>query len=250
MRLAVWPVPPAQALADVLAEAGPVTEVSMVAPYDAVAALREDRADLALVPTLDVLRDPEAFELLPGVALVGEQDPLLRLVLGSPLDQIRRIAFDPRYGQAALLAQIVLKEHYGARPSFSPVDPAIPLDATLADRDAAFVPLGTETGTHVALDLGQEWTELTLRPMVWGLVAARPGTLDPETARTLRDTVLAAEPGDAARTDHGTLVFQPTLDGYAHDGLDEFVNYLYYHGTLADLPELPFLVIAPADDGT
>ena len=242
MRLAVWPVPPAQALADVLAEAGPVTEVSMVAPYDAVAALREDRADLALVPTLDVLRDPEAFELLPGVALVGEQDPLLRLVLGSPLDQIRRIAFDPRYGQAALLAQIVLKEHYGARPSFSPVDPAIPLDATLADRDAAFVPLGTETGTHVALDLGQEWTELTLRPMVWGLVAARAGALDADDARALAEAA-AVPPEETEALRH----YQLTLDGYGHAGLDELVSHLYYHRVLDDLPALPF-VATPQED--
>jgi hypothetical protein len=98
------------------------------------------------------------------------------------------------------------------------------------------------------LDLGQEWTDLTLRPMVWGLLAARPGTLNAEIGRRLQDLIAAAST-DARFVDalsaEGARVYQLTLDGYAHDGLDEFVNHLYYHGTLADLPDLPFLALSP-----
>lgn len=248
MRIAVWPVPPALALADALAGAGSATEVAAVEPFEAASALHSERADLALVPTLDVLRAPEAFELVPGVALAGERDPLTRLVLGSPLDRIRTVAFDPRHAQAALLAQLVLREHYNGRPAFVPAGPDASLDALLDAHDAVLAPADAEIGERTALDLGQEWTDLTLRPMVWGLLAARPGTLDPEAARVLRNAAAAASP-EAVR-DEGARAYQLTLDGYAHGGLDEFVKYLYYHGTFADLPDLPFLVIPAECVGT
>ena len=247
MKLAVWPSSPAQALADVLAEAGVLSETTIVEPFRMARALEEGAVDLALVPTLDVLRQPDAFEVIPGVALVGERDPLTRLVVGSALDAVETVAFDPRHGQAALLAQLVLKEHYSAKPSFAPADPSLAVDALLAEHSAALISAEAAPADAVVLDLGQEWTDLTLRPMVWGLLAARPGTLDVETARRLRDAVQGAAPPEVARTDHGTLVYQFSLDGYAHDGLDEFVNHLYYHGTLSDFPDLPFLVI-PSDD--
>jgi predicted solute-binding protein len=240
MRLAVWPVDPARSLAAALAGSGLVTETIGVAPFEAGAALREGRVDLALVPTLDVLRDPEAFALVPGVGLVGERCPTVRLVVAGPLDAVRTVAFDPRYAQEVLLTQLLLREHYGAAPAFVPADPAASLDERLAGRDAALVPVGEAAGAgRVVLDLGQEWTELTLRPMVWGLVAARAGTLDAATARALGEAVAAA-PADAA--DDGRH-YQRTLDGYAHAGLDELVNHLYYHRVLDDLPALPFVTL-------
>lgn len=246
MRLATWPVSPAQALASVLKGAGPVTEVVAVAPYEARAALEEGRADLALVPTLDALRDLDGLALVPGVALAGTTGPTRALVVGSALDAIRTIGFDPRFGQDALLAQILLKEHYGGTPAFRPADPGAPLDALLADNDAVLADPEADLAGRLVLDLGQEWVELTLRPMVWGLVAARAGTLPADAARALRDAALAASPPEAALLD-GERAYQFTLDGYAMDGLDEFANHLYYHGALAALPDLPFVAI-PADE--
>lgn len=238
MRLAAWPVAPAQALAAALVGGGTVTEAVAVAPFEAAAALREKAADLALVPTLDVLRDPAAFALVPGAGLVGERCPTARLVVAGALDRVKTVAFDPRLGQEAILTQLLLREHYGAEPVFVPVDPATPLEARLAGHDAALVPVEQADEPvgegRVVLDLGQEWTDLTLRPLVWGLLAARAGALDVETARALAEAVAAAPP-DAARH------YQLTLDGYAHAGLEELVNHLYYHGVLEDLPALPFL---------
>lgn len=238
MKLAVWPADPARRLAAALRASGVVTDTAEVAPFEAKAVLAGGRADLALVPTLDVLRAPEAFLLVPGVALAGEQDPLLRLVVRSPLNAIGAVAFDPRHGQAALLAQIVLKEHYGVAAMFAPVpDPP----AVQGDYDAAFIPAEAAPSDAVVLDLGREWTDLTLRPMVWGLLAARSDVLNPASTQVLRDAARAAEAVDDG-------VFQLTLDGYAHDGLDEFVKHLYYHGTLTDMPELPFLALPEEDE--
>ena len=241
MRLVVWPVAPARALGEALRRAGPVTEVAEAAPFEAAAALREGHADLALIPTLDVLRDPDAFALVPGVGLVGERCPTVRLVVAGPFDAVKAVAFDPRYAQEVLLAQLLLREHYGAAPTFAPADPAAPLAERLRGRDAALVPADVPVGERpegaVVLDLGQEWTELTLRPMVWGLVAARAGALDAADAHALAEAA-AAPP---AESDEAARHYQLTLDGYAHAGLEELVNHLYYHRVLDDLPALPFV---------
>ncbi|HLA64792.1 MAG TPA: MqnA/MqnD/SBP family protein [Rhodothermales bacterium] len=250
MRLAVWPHAPARALGDVLA--GVVTEVVEVAPYEAATALLEGRADLALVPTLAVLRDPDAFSVAGGVAFAGERCPTARLVVGSSLDELKTVAFDPRQAQEVLLSSIVLREHFGAQPSVTPVDPALGLADLLGRFNAVLtgdvrdVPEGA-----VVLDPGQEWLDLTLRPFVWGLLAAPAGRLTPAQVRALAEAARAAEPPPEAFDADGALVYQYTLDGYASDGLEEFARHLFYHGALADVPTVPFVGTGePAGDAT
>ena len=253
MRLAVWPDEPARALGRVLGDAlsalDDAVEIAEVESYHARDALVAGHADLALVPALGLLRDAEGLDVLPGPALVGEASPTLRLVAGVPLDQISTVAFDPRYTQEALLGQLVLREHYGVRPVFQ-VDPGTPLAETLATHGTALAPVGEPVpdGAY-ALDLAREWTDLTLRPFVWGLVAAREGTVSREVATALGDAVRQAGPIDALLVD-GVAAFQLTLDGYAIDGLDEFTEHLFATGTLGEIPGLPFLDLTdPQPDG-
>ena len=248
MRLAVWPVGPARALAAALADVVAVT--FEVEPNAARAALDEGRADLALVPTLDVLRGHEGLEVVPGVALAGEASPRRTLVVGSALDAIESIAFDPRDQQEALLTQLVLREHYGTQATFALAAPDEPLADVLSRASAALVDpaLDRPEGTF-ALDPGREWTDLTLRPYPWGLVAAPEGTLSAEDARRIRAAVQAfteAEPPDTLRLD-GVVAYQLTLDGYAMDGLDQAAEYFFETGTLTEVPPVPFVEIPEPD---
>ncbi|GAB5537157.1 MAG: hypothetical protein Rubg2KO_34060 [Rubricoccaceae bacterium] len=247
MRLAVWPVDSARALghvlADTLRQLDDAVELVELDPHEARTALVGDHVDLALVPSLDLLRDAEGLEVMPGPALVGEASPTLRLVVGVPLDQITTIGFDPRYGQEALLAQLVLKEHYGVEPVFRLVEPGTPLTDALATHGTVLAPV-TEPlpeGT-VPLDLAREWTDLTLRPFVWGLVAMRKDALSPDIVRQLGEAVRSVGPLDALVVE-GVAVFQLTLDGYAIDGLDEFTEHLFATGTLTEIPGLPFVEV-------
>lgn len=246
MRLAVWPVLPARALARALG--GLVTSVAEVEPYEARAALAEGLADLALVPTLDVLRSYDGLDLVPGVVLAGERSPRRRLVIGSALDRVETVAFDPRDTQEALLAQLVLREHYGNHPTFALADPAAPLADVLARQSAALVDYaeGVPEGAF-ALDLGQEWTDLTLRPMPWALLAAPEGTLSADDARRLRDAVQGAPASDDLDVE-GVAAYQLTLDGYAADGLDQFREHLFATGTLGEIPALPFVEVPNETD--
>ena len=237
MRLIVPDVEAARALAQRWAEgASPVTGWDRVPLYEAERRLRAGHADLAFVPTLAVLRDPDAFSVVPGVGLVGGAVPPVRLVVHSALDAIRRVGFDPHFVQEALLAQVVLKELYGAQPVFVPLR-----DGAASDLDAVLSIGGDAPAEGYVMDLAHEWFEMTTRPFVWALLAAPVGTVEPEEARRLRDAALELDPERAPGTDPG--VGGVTLAAYAHAGLDEWVSHLFYHHALADMPAIPFVTI-------
>ena len=241
MRLAVWPVAPARALGSALADL--VTEIVEVEPHQARAALDEGRVDLALVPTLDVLRGHDGLSVVPGVALAGERSPRRRLVVGSPLDAIESVGFDPRDAQEAILTQMMLREHYDAAPTFALAPAGTPLADVLRQRSAALVDYADDLPFETfALDPGQEWTDLTLRPFPWGLLAGPVGTIPAKAAERIRATVQATPPTEALVQD-GVGVYQLTLDGYALDGLDQFAEMLFATGTLSDIPAVPFVEV-------
>ena len=245
MRLAIWPVGPARALGAALLGAG-VTELVELDPHEAAAALRDGSVDLALVPTLDVLRDASGLDLLPGLSLTGERSPRRGLGVAVALDAIESIGFDPRDAQEALLTQLVLREHYGVSPVFRLVEPGTSAEEALEANGTAMLPLGTELPAGaVWIDPALEWLELTLRPYVWGLVAAREDEVDTAKAEALRDAVTGLEPTDALRED-GVAVYQLSLDGYAIDGLLEAAEHLFATGTLTEIPALTFLEL-PAE---
>ncbi|HEX9953028.1 MAG TPA: MqnA/MqnD/SBP family protein [Rubricoccaceae bacterium] len=244
MRLAVWPGAASAALADALMASGVVTETTVVEPHEARALLDAEGADLVLLPTLNVLRAPDEIVVVPGVALAGERSDRRALVVAAPLDAVHTVAFDPRDQQEALLAQLLLREHYGGKPVFALGAPGAGLDEWLQDADAALVPLDVardaEAAGAIVLELGQEFVDLTIRPMPWGLVAARVGTLAPQHAAALADAARLADPNDERLALDGVAAFQLTLDGYAADGLEQLAELWFQTGTLTDIADVPF----------
>ena len=232
MRLLVWPAEPAQAFGRLVADAIGA-ELGTVEPHRATASLADGAADLALVPTLDALRDPKPLALVPAVGLVSETSPGPRLDLSVPLDAIGTLAFDRRHAHDGILARLLLREHYGAEPELQVGPDAA--DATLVD------PGTPAAAGSVSLDLGREWTDLTLRPMVWGLLAARADALPRDVAQTVVDVVHAEQRPDEP--------FAFSLQGLGYAGLEAYADLLFYAGALPAIPELPFLRLADPDDG-
>lgn len=247
MRIAVWPVQPALDLGNALEQANAVDEVIVREPFQALAAVQSREVETALVPSLDVFKASEELEILPGIALAGERSPNQVLALVSPLDKLESISFDPRFGQEALLTQIVLKEHYASQPVFKPMDLSQSTEDRLAAGDAALLPSAEAPDGFTVLDLGREWLELTLRPMVWGLFVTLQNGVQPEHAAAIQQAVQDISPPESVR-EKGKLVYQFSLDGYAQAGLEEFSNHLYYHGALASIPKLPFIQL-PESNG-
>ena len=258
MTIAVWDYPAADLLARGFSSEHTVIKDTQ---RGCTARLHEGDVDVALIPTLQILRSPDSFDPLAGVAFSSWRYPYARLVLQEPLStSLDSVAFDPVYAQEVLLTRIVLKEHYDFEPSFIPLkDPSV--DELLAADAAASLVVGPNVPflqpDEYAMDVGQEWYELSKYPMIWGLFAARADEATPEMVSELVDGTHRAQ-----RERPSWIQSQETtpamhrfysddlrihLDDMAVAGLTALSEQLFYHDVIDDMSGLQF-VEAPSDE--
>ncbi|HET6567473.1 MAG TPA: MqnA/MqnD/SBP family protein [Rhodothermales bacterium] len=263
MRLAIWNTPSAEFFLSGITSGAvsPDLEIVREPPRVCAALLEQAAVDVALVPTLSAARAPDTFDLLPAVALASWKYPFAQIVLRRGLGEpIRGVAFDPVYATEALVTRVVLREHYGSETTFKPYPAPSVTQLLDAPEDASLI-VGNDVPflqtDRLALDLGQEWYELSNYPMVWGLFAARKGEGTAAMVHTLR---AAAEAADAQR---GVWVqaqetspvlhefyrddLRVRLDDLAVASLTEFCHQLFYIDILDEIPELPFITLAEED---
>lgn len=261
LRIATWDIPPAQFLVSRL-QREPRVEIVSGPAVACEKWLAEEKVDVALVSTLSVMREPDPWELLPEVGLAARSYPYAQLILRDGLDAISRIGIDPRFRQEAIITQIVLKEHYDAAPEFVPFEQG-DLAEILEAQGGVLVTDPAEAAAltdGVALDIGREWYELSTYPMVWGLFAARQEALPMDRAAEIQEAIASV---DQDREDWLTAhdvspeiaefvredLF-PLLKGHIEGGLHELGQYLFFHGILEEIPQLPFLIFSDEDEET
>ena len=238
---------------------GARADVQRVPAHEVTRRLLGGACDLALVPTLDVLRLADDLTVLPSVAVSSWAYPYARLLLKKDLGAaIRTVAFEPSAQQEVVLVRLILREHYGAAPMFTPVPEATA--ALVGAYDAVLVTGATApdvVAPGLALDLGQEVFELTQYPTVWGLFATRAGDATPDMLRALKRAAREAEAvqGTQARA-HAD---DPTVEGFygeelrvryddlATASLTELTDLLYQQGVIDDAPEIPLATFADED---
>lgn len=228
--------------------------------HDALPLLLQGGADVAYVPTLEVLKHVEDVDVMPGVALSAWNYPFARLVLRETLGTpVRTLAVDPSALQEAFLAHLLLSEHYSSTPEIVPmthprVDALDAYDAVLLTGND--VPLVSTD--HPSLDLGQEWYELVNYPMVWGLFVTRRGEAQPSWRRTLLDAVQTWEEQQAlwlrAREMPEVLYdffaehVRFRFDDLAVASLTELRDYMFERRALDEVADLPIADL-PDEEG-
>lgn len=259
MRLAAWDRSLARFFLAPIA-ADPAYELYWVSPHDCERLLQRGRVDVGLIAPLTVMRDPDPWELIPDVGIASAAFPYANLVLRDGLEHVGRIGFDPRNRQEAILTQIVMREHYRKSPEFVPVESGHPQEVLqregailVADLEGVTVPEG-----GAVLNVGQEWYELTAYPATWGLLAAMADRIELDDARRLHGALLEGEearvrwleerdlPEETERYLREELILR--LEREPEAGLLETAQYLFYHGTLEEIPQLPFLIFPDEDD--
>jgi chorismate dehydratase len=139
--------------------------------------LAAGRFDVALIPSIEYLRQPGLR--IASDAVVACDGPVLSVKLYGrvPVERIETLALDEGSRTSAALAQILLRERFDVRPRLLP----LPLESTPADcRADAMVVIGDrgmfEPDEKLAFswDLGEEWSRWTGLPFVFALWAARP----------------------------------------------------------------------------
>ncbi|MEO8027421.1 MAG: menaquinone biosynthesis protein [Bryobacteraceae bacterium] len=153
--------------------------------------LRRGEADIGIVPVVEMRRQNLAMFRGTGIACRGPVRSIL-LISKVPFPAIRTLAADAGSRSSVMLARVILAKRYGAAPSILTREPILAemleeADAALIIGDPALL-LDPATLPFAALDLGEEWVDLTGLPMVFAVWAGRQELVTPKLERAFVDS--------------------------------------------------------------
>jgi len=241
-------------------------DIRVADPAHTAIALRSHDLDAALLTPIDFARDASAYRIIPDAAIRCSSGPAaITLHFDEEFHDIRSFAADPSSSAEIVLTRVVLAEVFDMETSIVPAAGSIDqlmtkADAALLYGDAALASTAMHTN---AIDLVEEWYELTALPFVHALWCVREDALTRDEWETIRRAHQACDDfrgrvsHEAAPLPLFRAVGEPTIRAYLDmftydldaDGIDsvrEFLSYAYFHGILPDIPDLQFLGAASA----
>lgn len=224
---------------------------------------RADNLQCAFLSPIDYARYGSEYRIVPGVGVSSSvPTDTIQLFIKSSAHDIMTVAVDIRVTSEIILAKIILLEKFpnlteGEKAmQFLPMLPN--LDQMLSKADAALI-VNLSPNTHVsqetfALDLVEEWNDLTDLPYVHGFWVGREEDTGIEIARELiRAKTLGVSHVDhiaeqasqqrglspeEARTYFSRFSYDFGTD--QEESLSEFMRYAFYHGVIPDVPDIQF----------
>ncbi len=165
----------------------PGIKLTLGVPSSLLGLVQSRQADVALLPVIDLQREPDLV-LIPSGG-IGCDGPTLtvRLFSQTPLDQVDTLACDPDSHTSVALARVILARQYGVRPKF------IDLHAATGARGEARLLIGDKViceepaGFEHQLDLGDAWKKMTSLPFVFAAWCCRRGLELGDLPERLRD---------------------------------------------------------------
>ena len=139
------------------------------------------------------------------------------------------------------------------------------VNAMLSKADAALVvqdnPKKIELANTLALDLVEEWNDLTGLPYIHGFWVGREEELSKEEADALliaknNGVLLKSQIAQSAAQQRHLSINELTsyLSSFSYilarrkkESLAEFINYAYFHGVIGDVPEILFFDLETND---
>lgn len=143
----------------------------------------EGKLDVAFVPSVNYLRNREAYSLLPGVS-ISSFGPTrsVRLFYHGELRNIRCVCLSPDSLTSNFLVQRMLFRRHGLNPTFVNGQECAMADARLIIGDRGL----EERSGFDFLDLGSEWWELTGLPLVYAVCVTKDADLAADLAPRIR----------------------------------------------------------------
>ncbi len=179
-------------------------DLSFCLPAECADRLQDGRADIGIVPAIELPRQDLSITADTGIISSGPVRSIL-LISKVPFDRIQTVAADSSSRTSVVLMQIVLRRQYGVEPAIETRPPQ--LDAMLERCDAALIigdpalRIDPAALAYRVLDLGLEWKEMTALPMVFAVWAAKRRYDGGPFSESLRfgmrhiDEIVAAEHG-------------------------------------------------------
>lgn len=157
-------------LVDKLTEVDPRVRVINDVPANLVQALKEGRADVALIPTAHLLANSD-LKMLPGLGVAAD-GPVRSVLLkcNKRMGQIKTVARDPASGTSNALAEILMRRYFKQKIEMVDVGAGERPDAVVMIGDRA---LCSEPAPEGDIDLGEAWQKWTDLPFVFGVWAVR-----------------------------------------------------------------------------
>jgi chorismate dehydratase len=190
-------------------------DLSFAIPAECADRLADGRADIGIVPSVELNRQKLEIIRGTGIACHGPVRSIL-LISKVPFKEIRTLATDACSRTSVALSRIILAKKYGVEPQLFSERPHLGsmlehCDAALIIGDAALVLETADLPFHV-LDLGTEWTEMTGLPMVFAVWAARADVPVQDPAPFLESLRFGmAHIDDIARQEHSKLGISEAL---------------------------------------
>jgi len=223
-------------------EALPQFEVRYDIPSECARLLHAHETDLGLIPSIEYLRGPRPYTLVPGAAVTstGPVASVAVFTRREPRD-MRSIAMDSGSRTSVALATILLHREFGVAPTAVSMPPD--LDAMLAAADAALIigdtalfldpqsaisnqsAINNQQSAIAKIDLGELWTQATGLPFVYAFWAGWPDAVTPEQVERLqraRDEGVA-HAADVARTYYPD---DPAREAVASQYLRDNIRYI------------------------
>ena len=205
--------------------------------------LKDGELDLAMIPSIEYLKDCEQYRLLPGIA-VASRGPVGTVLLAShlPLEKVQSIALDARSRTSAALLQILYGEVFPWNVFLETTDPdpkemLREHDAALVIGDPAFQLRSAYPNLEI-YDLSEKWLEQTGQMFVHAVVAVRRGIeLDPNFLINLQEAKEAGlsrlESIARAGSEHSGLTYETCLDYLSSKiiydlGREELIGLQYF----------------------
>jgi len=185
-------------------------DLSFTVPSQCAEALRTGAADVAIIPAIEYQRIPNLV-ILPDLSIASKERVRSLLIVSKlPIREARSIALDASSRSTQALTKILCDARWLISPEFSESAPELSQMLATADaamligdpalrlalaaeqhvtpgRDGALVCTGAQIGlpqiptVHI-YDVVHEWWQLTERPAVLAVWAARPEIATPELA--------------------------------------------------------------------
>ena len=157
-------------------------------PSECAQLLHAKAIDVGLIPSIEYLRGPRPYAVVPGPAVTsrGRVASVAVYTRGDPKD-VRSIAMDTSSRTSVALATITFRRQFGATVQAIPMAPD--LEAMLATADAALIIgdaalfLDHEQAGVQKIDLGELWTSSTGLPFVYAIWVGWPGAVQQRGGR-------------------------------------------------------------------
>ncbi len=223
----------------------------------------QERFDAALITPLDYARHGGSFRILPGIGVsVSGPTGTSRLRIRRDATAITSMASDLRSTYDLAIATLLLREKFPAMgpkqspPAIVPVPDTTSIGFDRADAVLDWFPYPRSRPIgDFALDLYEEWVDLTEAPLVQLLWVVRE---DVESIPVFNLLASAFEKGSASLQDYARQltaslsVSEATLReffdrhsyGLTHDqvdAIDSFFRIAYAYSMLGDVPDIQFL---------